>query len=350
MQTHQSQKVSASLNKSQQVKGNRFSFSILYYIFALYFSFAYVVRGILLDIRECGTVLFRVFMKNVLDFRSVVLLCSAFGMSHVAHAQAQAQSSTAISKTVPFLPHKAVYNLSLLKSTGARSVESARGKIVFEFAGDACEGYTLNFRQVTELTSGESGSRMSDLRSTTFEEGAGQSFHVKSDSLINGKSDKKIEGVAERRNNAIEVKLSKPKKDKQSLSGDVLFPTEHLKQIIMAAKEEKTTFGVQVYDGSEDGFKVYDTLSIIGKMSKAGKNESLEKANINKALEGVARWPVSISYFEKGEGERTPIYVLSFDLYENGVSGNLKLDYGDFALKGEMTLLDALPISTSCQK
>ncbi len=39
-------------------------------------------------------------------------------------------------------------------------------------------------------------------------------------------------------------------------------------------------------------------------------------------------------------GERTPIYTLSFDLYENGVSGRIKLDYGDFALAGVMTTLD----------
>ena len=35
-----------------------------------------------------------------------------------------------------------------------------------------------------------------------------------------------------------------------------------------------------------------------------------------------------------------PVYRISFELYENGVSRDLKLDYGDFALKGDLKSLD----------
>jgi hypothetical protein len=34
---------------------------------------------------------------------------------------------------------------------------------------------------------------------------------------------------------------------------------------------------------------------------------------------------------------------LSFQLYENGISRALRLDYGDFVLAGEMTSLELLP-------
>jgi len=34
---------------------------------------------------------------------------------------------------------------------------------------------------------------------------------------------------------------------------------------------------------------------------------------------------------------------MSFDLYENGVSGSLKLDYGSFALSAKLKKLDWLP-------
>jgi hypothetical protein len=60
-------------------------------------------------------------------------------------------------------------------------------------------------------------------------------------------------------------------------------------------------------------------------------------------LAKVPRWPVTLSYFGPGEGERTPIYVISFELYENGVSGALRLEYGNFALKGEVTSFELLP-------
>jgi EipB-like len=41
--------------------------------------------------------------------------------------------------------------------------------------------------------------------------------------------------------------------------------------------------------------------------------------------------------------------VLSFDLYENGVSGTLKLDYGSFVLTAKLTKLEWLPTHT-CAK
>ena len=41
--------------------------------------------------------------------------------------------------------------------------------------------------------------------------------------------------------------------------------------------------------------------------------------------------------------------MLSFDLYENGVSGTLKLDYGAFVLTAKLTKLEVLPTHT-CAK
>ena len=51
-------------------------------------------------------------------------------------------------------------------------------------------------------------------------------------------------------------------------------------------------------------------------------------------LAGLARWPVTISYFEVGKDSATPAYAISFELYENGVSRSLVVDYGEFALRG----------------
>ena len=52
-------------------------------------------------------------------------------------------------------PHRAIYDLKLSKSRGSRGIEAVRGRIVYDFSGNACEGYELQFRQVSELDSGE---------------------------------------------------------------------------------------------------------------------------------------------------------------------------------------------------
>ena len=41
--------------------------------------------------------------------------------------------------------------------------------------------------------------------------------------------------------------------------------------------------------------------------------------------------------------------MMSFDLYENGVSGSLKLDYGSFALSAKLSKIEWLP-TPSCSK
>ncbi len=58
---------------------------------------------------------------------------------------------------------------------------------------------------------------------------------------------------------------------------------------------------------------------------------------------------MTISYFEPGTGERTPTYVLGFELYENGVSRALRLDYGTFAMRGELKTIEFLK-STPCKR
>jgi len=52
---------------------------------------------------------------------------------------------------VPFLAHQAAYDLSLLKSRRNPSVDGASGRILYSFTGSECEGYTTEFRQVSEV-------------------------------------------------------------------------------------------------------------------------------------------------------------------------------------------------------
>lgn len=56
-----------------------------------------------------------------------------------------------------------------------------------------------------------------------------------------------------------------------------------------------------------------------------------------------------VSYFNEASKDLAPEYTLSYDLYENGVSGSLKLDYGTFALSARLRKLEILP-NSACAK
>ncbi|MCX7325483.1 MAG: cell envelope integrity EipB family protein [Hyphomicrobiales bacterium] len=246
-------------------------------------------------------------------------------------------------------PHRAVYDLKLDTSKPSRSVDAATGRIAFDFTGDACDGYSLSFRQVTVIESAETGSRQIDVRTSNFEDGEAKLFRFKTQSAVGGRMDDRVDGVAEQRDGGYRVQLSQPKRDRYDFASDVIFPSEHLKRIVTAARRGDTTLNVKVYDGSDDGKQVYDTFAVMGRRMEPGPLEGLEDAVRKPDMQRVARWPVSISYFKSGSGEVTPSYAISFDLFENGVTRALVLDYKDFRMTGALVRLDLMPAS-ACAK
>jgi hypothetical protein len=203
---------------------------------------------------------------------------------------------------------------------------------------------------VTVLESTEAGSRTSDLRTTTFESGDEKSFRFKTETDQQGSRGTKIDGTAELTDGgSVAVQLRQPKRDSLTVAGETLFPSAHMKRLIAAARAGETTVGVKVFDGSDDGRKVYDTLAIIGRPVQTASSETVEPPLRGEAMMKQQRWPVTLSYFAPGDGERTPIYIITFELYENGVSRALTLDYGEFALKGEVSRFELLPAS-ACQR
>jgi EipB-like len=245
----------------------------------------------------------------------------------------------------PFLAHQALYDLSLVKSRGSSSINSARGRILYNFSGSACEGYTSEFRQVSELEGGEDKLTLSDLRSTSWEDGAGKSYRFKIDSRVNDTDSSPVDGVAERTGDHVTVKLKEPAVKTFTLDGSTVFPTQQIQRIIEAARAGKSLLELTVYDGSDNGEKVYNTLSVIGQPIRGERSSGTQDpSTASDAMKSLTRWPVTVSYFDRGakstEGEQTPVYAMSFELYENGVSRALVLDYNDFVISGAMGKFD----------
>jgi hypothetical protein len=252
-------------------------------------------------------------------------------------------ASSAQAQTVTLVPHRAVYDLTLAQTRGKATVQAVRGRILYELSGSACEGYTLHFRQVSELDTGEGRSVVSDLRSTLWEEGAAKSFRFSSQNFTNDKLGDDVDGRAERQSDGIVVTLTKPDGKKGKLEPEVVFPNEHMRRIIEAGRAGRTVLELPVFDGSESGQKVYHTMAVIGRAIEPEQRKPTDAAADQAALAGLKRWPVTISYFEQktsATGEQTPIYAIGFEAYENGISRNLTLDYNDFVIRGEMSALE----------
>ncbi len=271
-----------------------------------------------------------------------------YSLVRTASAGLVAVAALGVSDPVPaqsatvLVPHRAIYDLTLSKSRGKQSVEMVRGRILYDFSGSACDGYALQFRQVSELDSGEGKVALSDLQAITWEDANAKEFRFNNQNKVNERLVDSVDGSAGRGDSGVAVKLSQPKQKTLTIDAKVVFPTEHMRRIIEAAEAGKTLLELPVFDGSENGEKVFSTLTVIGhEIPPNGKKPDDAAAGIPE-LATLKRWPVTISYFEpeKNTADQTPVYAIGFELYENGISRALSLDYGDFVVSGNMSKLD----------
>lgn len=241
-------------------------------------------------------------------------------------------------------PHRAIYDMSLRNAAAGSNVSEVRGRLVFDFAGSTCAGYSLKSRMVTQVVDRDGKATITDLRSSTWEEAAGEKFRFNSSQYVDRQLSDRVVGTAERRPaGAVDVVIDKPNRQKLKLNGQPLFPTQHSVAILEAARQGTGVVQANIYDGSEKGDKLYETTTFIGKAVAPGPAAPTAVANAQK-LDELVSWPVTISYFERatgaGKDEGLPAYELSFRLFANGVSRDLLIDYGSFSIKGVLSRID----------
>ncbi len=237
-------------------------------------------------------------------------------------------------------PHRAVYDISLARTQDGSGVSSAEGRMVFEVTGSACEGYTMRQRMVVNIGDEDGNLGLLDFRITTFESGDGDVYNFNSRTTMNQQVVEAVEGEARRKGATIEVDLKQPSEKTITLAGSVLFPSQHLQAIIDAALAKQNFLAANIYEGAGTGEASDQVAAAIGKAMPLSSGTPLRS--------GVPHWPVSVGYFDPttpstgGLGEELPTYQMSFTLYENGVTNDLVMDYGDYALAGSLKSIEPL--------
>lgn len=234
------------------------------------------------------------------------------------------------------LAHRAVYDLEMSRRGG--DVQGGRGRIVYELRGDACEGYATSVRQATTLIGPDGVETTLDVSATTFETGEGDAFDFRSQTRVEGRLVRNVEGRATREGDRLTVVLRTPQaREIEAGPEAVMFPAQHLLAVIAAARAGSRILATPVFDGGDAGDEFYDSLAVIG-----GEATGAFASPYPEIAQG-RRWRATISYFDRApvEGERTPVYVVGFLLHENGVTSDMELDFGDFALRAAMTSFES---------
>jgi hypothetical protein len=254
----------------------------------------------------------------------------------LAAAGASAQTAPLLRDIV--VPHRAIYDISLARTDKGSGVTSAKGRMVFEITGSACEGYHMRQRMVVNIGDEDGNPGLLDFWITTFESGDGNRYDFDSKTTYNKDVVESVAGEARRLGSGIEVKLKQPSEKVVQIDGNTLFPSQHLQVILDAALAQQKFVTAEIYEGAGTGEERDAAGAAIGKASLGGSDGTLT---------GVRHWPVSVGYFDGSAetedfGEELPAYQMSFTLYENGVTNNLIMDYGDYALAGSLKKIEPL--------
>lgn len=236
------------------------------------------------------------------------------------------------------LPHRAVYDLTLKEASERSGITNMIGRMVYEFNGSSCDGYTVNFRFVTEIDTGEAV-RIADQQTTTYENINSHTFNFVTKSYVNQSLDHEIKGKAALEGKELKVEIDKPSKIGLELPA-ARFPTEHMLELIAKARQGQRFYQSRIFDGSDEANEALVTTTVLGKLQPAGTAVDPEFKGAS-LLAKQDFWPVAISYFnEQNKNDGTPIYSINFKLYENGVTRDLTMDYGDFSLSGKLANLE----------
>lgn len=274
-------------------------------------------------------------MSQLAKVLCAAAMSAAMLATPISNSQAQVGGSA-----VHFRPHRAVYDISFDHATPGSGVADMTGRMVYEMTGSKCGEYAQNMRFVTRMTNQEGVAQVNDLRTSSFEELATHRLRFSSSQYENQKLSEASQGSAGPGNGSsfTEVKLTKPAKKTVKLPSDIYFPIQHSLALVQAARAGHSQFTANLYDGSDKGEKFYETSAVIGPRAAPGNVVTPASLANGDKLAEIASWPIAIGYFEPGPTrlDALPTYELSFRFYENGVSSRLYIDYGDFAIRGEL--------------
>lgn len=278
------------------------------------------------------------------------VLLAGGGLAHAQTARQAAANANAAQQPIQLVPHRAVYDFTLGNVRSDKGVSALTGRMVYEFTGSACDGYTQTMRFVTQTSSASGTATVSDQRSTSWEDDVAMRYRFQSSQFRDQKLAEQTAGNAVRGEGAEDtrVDLTHPDKRATAVGGAALFPVQHSIKLIDAAKRGRSSFVAEFFDGAEGGEKTYVVSAQIGKPVAGGFNKTLPRVGQADKLDGVPAWPVQLSYFDHGSENKDalPVYEMGFLFYANGVSRKLVIDNGEYTMKGELTefaLLGAAP-------
>lgn len=270
--------------------------------------------------------------------RALFSLCLLLGLVGLPALSVPAVESTELQAIAKGLvSHRAFYTLSVARFDPRNYRNGVAGGLSLEFV-HACDGYVLNQRFVIE-TSTEDGAVLTNMVLNSWESLDGQRFRFKMKDEVNGDLEQELNGEAKLNSRTGgEVKFTLPEDTDLTLPAGTLFPTDHTVRLLALARSGGNWLQASVYDGASS-----DAYSEVGGFIGGEMPVETGEKPILAPLKGQRSWHIRLAYFTSDKQADTPDYEIAYRLYENGVADDIVFDYGDWAIRASLKVLELKP-------
>jgi hypothetical protein len=232
--------------------------------------------------------------------------------------------------------YRALYTLSVARLDPRNYRSGIAGGLSLEFV-HACDGYVLNQRFLIETTT-DDGTILNNMVLNSWESLDGKNFRFKMRDEVNGDLEQELKGEGKLTSRGGQVQFTLPEDTDLDLPPTALFPTEHTLRLLGLARSGGNWLQASVYDGASA-----DAYSEVGGFIGSEFPVETGANSVLAPLKGLRSWHVRLAYFTSDKSQDTPDYEIAYRLFENGVAEDIVFDYGDYAIRATLKLLELKP-------
>jgi hypothetical protein len=236
------------------------------------------------------------------------------------------------------MPHRALYAMTLGRAGGSAGVTAAAGTMAYQW-GETCDGWTVEQRYRLKMGYADSPDVAIASNFVTWEAKNGLSYRFNQKETRNGKADEEIRGVAklDGPGKGGAADFEKPAGKSFELPAGMMFPSAHTIFLINEAKAGATFISKHIFDGATVENAVL-VSAVIGPRIAPDPAAAKQSPLLNRP-----GWRVRLAFFPADPKEEKPDYELGMLLLDNGVSRDMVIDYGDYAIHAKLDDIEPMP-------
>lgn len=235
-------------------------------------------------------------------------------------------------------PHRALYTMSLSRANNDAGVAAASGTMAYQW-GETCDGWTVEQRYRLKMGYAELADVNISSNFVTWESKDGLNYRFNQKETRNGADEDEIRGTAklDGPDQGGTANFEKPDTKDFALPSGALFPSAHTLMLIDKAKAGETFLSKHVFDGATVENAVL-VSAVIGPRVEPDAEAAKKSPLLNRP-----GWRVRLAFFPADPKAEKPDYELGMLLLDNGVSRDMVIDYGDYAIHAKLDDIEALP-------